>query len=232
MKKFGLIGGIGPESTIEYYQQIIKKFKELTNSNSYPDFLIQSIDMSKVLEHVSNQDESSLVEFLAKKIKIIENAKVDFGAMASNTPHIIFDKLSKQVNIPLVSIVEETCKIAKSKELKTIGLLGTISTMTNGFYQNVAKKHGIHIVIPTKNQMDYVHDKYINELLYRNIQQETKNKLISIVHDLSKKHAIKGLILGGTELPLILNQDDFENIEILDSTKIHVDTIVRMMISE
>ena len=232
MKKFGLIGGLGPESTIEYYQQIIKKFRELTGSNSYPDFLIQSVDMNKIIEHVSNQDENSLIEFLAGRIKIIENAKVDFGAIASNTPHIVFDKLSKKVNIPLLSIVEETCKIAKSKEFKTIGLLGTISTMTNGFYQRTAEKKGIKIVTPTKSQMDYVHDKYINELLYRNIKQETKNELIDIVNELSEKHSIKGLILGGTELPLILNQDDFKNIEILDTTKIHVDSIVRMMISE
>ena len=132
----------------------------------------------------------------------------------------------------MLSIVEETCKVAKSKEFKTIGLLGTISTMTNGFYQRTAEKYDIKIVTPTKNQMDYVHGKYINELLYRDIKQETKNELISIVNELSEEHSIKGLILGGTELPLILNQDDFKNIEILDTTKIHVESIVKMMIRE
>ena len=106
MKKFGLIGGIGPESTIEYYQQIIKKFKTLTESNSYPDFLIRSVDMSKILSFVSNQDESALIAFLAHKIKTFEHAEVDFAAIASNTPHIIFDQLAKEVNIPLLSIVE------------------------------------------------------------------------------------------------------------------------------
>lgn len=232
MKKFGLIGGIGPESTIEYYQQIIKKFKELTNSNSYPDFIIQSVDMSKILEHVANQDENSLIDFLTDRIKIIENANVDFGAIASNTPHIVFDELSAQINIPLLSIVEETCKVIKSKELNTVGLLGTMSTMTNGFYQKTAKKYDIKIVTPTNSQMNYVHDKYINELLYRNIKEDTKSELINIINELSEKHSIKGLILGGTELPLILNQNDFINLEIIDTTKIHVDAIVRMMIKE
>ncbi len=188
--------------------------------------------MNKIIEYISNQDENSLIDFLVDRISIIENANVDFGAIASNTPHIVFNSLSKKVSIPLLSIVEETCKVAKSKEFKTIGLLGTVSTMTNGFYQKKAKEYGIKIVTPTDIQMDYIHEKYINELLFRNIKQETKNKLISIVNELSEKYSIKGLILGGTELPLILNQDDFKNIEILDTTKIHVNSIVKMMIDQ
>lgn len=232
MKKFGLIGGIGPESTIEYYEQIIKKFRISTNSNSYPDFLIHSINMSEIFEHLSNQDENALVDFLADKVKTLEKAKVDFSAMASNTPHIVFNKLSKKVNIPLLSIVEETCKVIKSKGYKTVGLIGTMSTMTNGFYQNTAEKYGLEIVTPTIGEMDYIHNRYITELLYRNIKQDTKNELIDIVNKLCKKQTIEGLILGGTELPLILNNDDFKTIEVFDSTKIHVDSIVKMMVSK
>ena len=98
--------------------------------------------------------------------------------------------------------------------------------------KKTAEKYGIKIVTPSTNQMTYVHDKYINELIYRDIKKETKKELIHVVNDLYKKHAIQGLILGGTELPLILNQGDFKDIQIMDTTKIHVDSIVRMMLSE
>ena len=107
MKKFGLIGGIGPESTIEYYLQIIRRFRELTDSKSYPDFLIESVDMNKIIDYVSSENYDALKDFLKDRIKVIENANVDFGAIASNTPHIVFDKLIDEVGIPLISIVEE-----------------------------------------------------------------------------------------------------------------------------
>jgi len=232
MKKLGLIGGIGPESTIEYYSQIIKRFRALTGSNSYPELLIESIDMSRILEYVSNEDHDSLINFLKDRITIIESAQVDFGAIASNTPHIVFDKLSEKVNIPLISIVEETCKNAEEKGLKTIGLLGTMSTMSQGFYQKTANKHGIKIITPKENQMTYIHDKYVNELIYRNIKQDTKTELINIVNHLYQQFSIEGVILGGTELSLILSQDDFDKIEVLDTTKIHVDSIVKMILSD
>ncbi len=230
MKKFGLIGGIGPESTVEYYLQIVKRFKEITGSNSYPDFLIKSVDMNKILTYVSGKDYKALITFL--KDKINEVGEIDFSAIASNTPHIVFDELSKEVNIPLISIVEETCKATKTKGFEKVGLLGTYSTMTSGFYQKAGNKYGIEIIIPSESQMNYIHDKYINELLFRNIKSSTKKELLSIVNDLYKNHAIEGLILGGTELPLILSQDDFKNIQIMDTTKIHVEAIVKMMLSE
>jgi len=165
MKKFGLIGGIGPESTVEYYLQIVKRYREVTGSKSYPDFLIKSVDMNEILTYVSSQDYKSLITFLKEKIKEID--RVDFSAIASNTPHIVFDALQKEVSAPLISIVEETCKKTKSYDLKKVGLLGTFSTMTAGFYQDKAKEYGIEIMTPSESQMNYVHDKYINELLLR-----------------------------------------------------------------
>lgn len=232
MKNFGLIGGIGPESTVEYYLQIVKRYRELTGSNSYPDFLIKSVDMSQILAYVIDKNYSDLVKFLKGKINEIEKVNVDFSAIASNTPHIVFEELKAEISIPLISIVEETCKETKSKKLKKVGLLGTYSTMTSGFYQKTGKKYGIEIITPSESQMNYIHDKYINELLFRDLKSTTKKELISIVDDLYVKYAIEGLILGGTELPLILNQNDFKNIQVLDTTEIHVDAIVKMMLSE
>lgn len=228
MKKFGLIGGIGPESTVAYYLQIVKKYKEVTGLTTYPDFLIKSVDMSKIITYVSDKDHKGLITFL--KTKIDEVKGIDFSAIASNTPHVVFDELSKQVTVPLISIVEETCKTLQVKGLKKVGLLGTYSTMTSGFYQAKATTYGVEICIPSESQMQYVHEKYIHELLYKDIKSTTKKELLAIVKDLCNTYAIEALVLGGTELPLILSQSDFTNVAVLDTTKIHVDAIVKRML--
>ncbi len=149
MKKIGLIGGVGPESSIEYYRLIIKRFQERLSTKDYPEIIINSVNMTEMLGYVFNSQFDTLVEFLADRIKTLENAGVDYVAIASNTPHIVFDRLVKRVKNPLISIVEETCKVVHSLHMQRVGLLGTKSTMTSGFYNQVAQKQGIEIIIPT-----------------------------------------------------------------------------------
>lgn len=232
MKKFGLIGGVGPESTIAYYRLIIKRFLEVTESDTYPDFIIKNINMTEMVKHVVNKDYSLLTSFLEDAVNDIKKAGVDFGAIASNTPHIVFDQLTDQVNLPLISIVEEACKEAKKRNLTKVGLFGTLSTMTNDFYPETAAKFGIEIIIPSEDEIHYIHDKYMSELIYKDIKKDTKNKLIAIAEGLKTKHKIEGLIIGGTELSLILNQDDFNDLPLLDTAIIHVNAIVNEMIKK
>jgi aspartate racemase len=230
MKKVGLIGGVGPESSIEYYRLIIKRFQDRLSTKDYPEIVINSVNMTEMLGYVFNSQFDKLVDFLADKVKTLENAGVEYVAIASNTPHIVFDKLADKVGIPLISIVEETCKVVNLEKIQRVGLLGTKSTMTSGFYNKVAQKYGIEIVIPTTENQDFIHHKYMSELVFNTILPQTKEKLIQIIQDLKEKESIEGLILGGTELPLIINQSDFEDIKILDTTKIHVESIVTKMI--
>lgn len=232
MKNFGLIGGVGPESTIVYYRLIIKRFQEITGLNSYPDFIIKNVDMTEMINYVVNQNYDKLTDFLEKSIRDMQKAGVDFGAIASNTPHIVYDKLIGRIDLPMISIVEETCKKAQTINIKTVGLFGTKSTMTNDFYQKTGAKFGIEVVIPTDNEIDYIHDKYMNELIYKDIRESTKLSLIQIAKNLQEKHSIEGLIIGGTELSLILSQKDFKDMELLDTAMIHVDSIVEEMIKE
>lgn len=230
MKKIGLIGGVGPESSIEYYRLIIKRFQDRLSTKDYPEIVINSVNMTEMLGYVFNSQFDKLVDFLADKVKILENAGVEYVAIASNTPHIVFDRLADKVKIPLISIVEETCKVVNREKMQRVGLLGTKSTMTSGFYNKVAQKYGLDIIIPTTENQDFIHHKYMSELVFNTILPQTKEKLVQIIKDLKEKEAIEGLILGGTELPLIINQSDFEDIKILDTTKIHVESIVTKMI--
>ncbi|MGQ8338140.1 aspartate/glutamate racemase family protein [Sunxiuqinia sp. A32] len=232
MKKIGLIGGVGPESTIEYYKQIINRFQERQKTKSYPQFIIHSVDMTTMLDYAFSDQLEELVDFFAENIEVLEKAGVECAAIAANTPHIIFDQLAAKVNLPLISIVEETCKEINKRGMKRVGLFGTKTTMTNEFYPNVAKKYGIEITIPEISKQDYIHSKYMSDFVFNRTSPQTKQNLIQIVRELQERDSIEGLILGGTELPSILNQSDFDDIEILDTTKIHVESIVDKMIEE
>jgi aspartate racemase len=229
INKIGVIGGIGPESSIEYYRLIIKRFQEIEATTEYPEFIIQSVNMTEMLGYVFDKKLDQLVDFLIERINILQKVGVEYVAIASNTPHIVFEKLSEKVSIPLISIVEETCKNVAAEKIKRVGLLGTKSTMSSGFYNSVAEQHNIQVVIPSLEDQDYIHNKYMSELVFNTILPDTKNKLIEIIKKIKKEDLIEGLILGGTELPLIIKQTDFSDIKIFDTTKIHVESIVAKM---
>ena len=231
MKKIGIIGGIGPESTVEYYRLIIQLFRERLSTNQYPELLVHSINMTAMLDLVFKNELDQLVEFLKSKIQLLENANIDYVALASNTPHLVFEDLAQAVNVQMISIVEETCKTVAAAGLTKVGLLGTKSTMSMGFYQRVGLQYGVQILVPNEAKQNYVHEKYMGELVFNQILPETKSRLIQIVNELQEHKQIEGIILGGTELPLILKQEDFDRLKVFDTTQIHVNAILDKMIN-
>jgi len=228
-KILGLIGGIGPESTIDYYKMIIKKFRERLSTNDYPHFLINNINMTEMLSYIKKNELKALVDFLAKEIKQLADAGADFAALASNTPHIVFNELQEKVNMPLISIVEETCKEIRKNSIEKAGLFGTLSTMDGGFYQKKGEEYTINVITPSKDEKEFINKKYFEELVLGINNPATKEELKSIVYKMKVNNGIQGLILGGTELPLILNQEDFSDIIIFNTAQIHVNGILGKM---
>jgi aspartate racemase len=225
-KVIGFIGGIAPPSTIDYYQRIIAGFQERDQTHHFPSILINSIDMTKMLDLVSNKDFDTLVEYLSGEIRKLKNGGADFAVLASNTPHIVFEQLRKKSDIPLISIVEAALMRAKKLGYKKLGLFGTISTMQGGFYQTGFSREGIEIILPSLESQNYIHDKYMNEFVKGIFLEETKKACMDIVHHMIQKNNIEGLILGGTELPFVLKEEDFDNFRLLNTTEIHVDSIL------
>jgi aspartate racemase len=225
-KIIGIIGGIAPPSTVDYYQKIIKGYQERTQTNQYPSILINSINMTKMLDFVFKKDFTGLVEYLAGEIRKLENGGAEFAVLASNTPHIVFDQLQKKSKIPLISIVDATVKYAKSRDLKKLGLFGLKSTMQDGFYQAGFAKENIDIVIPSIKSQEYIHEKYMGEFVKGIFLPETKKVFVEIVNGMIEHDNIKGLVLGGTELPFILQEKDFKKLVLLNTTEIHVDSIL------
>jgi aspartate racemase len=230
MKKIGIIAGIGPESSIVYYRLIIKAFQKKLKTNASPEIVMFSIDMKRVLDYVLNDKLQELTDFLARRVKVLEKAGVDYGLMASNTAHLVIDKLENKVQIPLINIIKETFTEINKSKIKKMGLFATMPTITKGIYGKYAEQYDVEIVIPDDEELNFIHSIYINELIYNRIIPETKQRLMAIAKGLQKKYGIKGLILGGTEFCLILNQSDFDELKVFDTTMIHVDSIVSKMI--
>ena len=138
MKLIGIIGGTGPESTIDYYRLFIGVYQERHPDGSYPPLLINSIDLTKMLSFIGTNDLSGLTTYLLQEIRRLAQAGAELGLLASNTPHIVFEELQAVSPVPLISIVETTCQAAKSQQLRRVGLFGTRFTMQGAFCGNSA----------------------------------------------------------------------------------------------
>ncbi len=230
MKTLGLIGGIGPESTIEYYRSIIGSYREQKPDGGYPAILINSVNLTLLLEWMNVNELGRVTEYLIVEVEKLAKAGADFGAFASNTPHIVFDEVQRQSRIPLISIVEATCERVQALGFKKVALFGTRFTMQGRFYPDVFSRAGIKLIVPEPEEQTYIHDKYIGELLNNIFLPETRQALLALAGELKARHGIEGLILGGTELPLILRDDQHNGVRLLDTTRIHCDRIVRELL--
>ena len=226
MLTVGIIGGIGPESTIDYYKRIVAGFQSRSRTEDYPQIVINSINMKQMLSLVSDRQLDALSDMLLYEIARLARAGADFGVLASNTPHIVFDTVRASSPIPLISIVEATCEAAGKMGLERVGLLGTMFTMSGGFYQSTFRVRGIEVISPSVEDQSYIHDKYMNELVLGVFEEETKLGVLDVVDRMSNESGIDGLVLGGTELPLILDQSEIPGVPTLDTTAIHVQAIL------
>ena len=231
MKTAGVIGGIGPESTIEYYRLLIKEYRARVPEAGYPPVIINSIDLTKVLRLVGAGELAALTHYLAIEIARLARAGADFAVLASNTPHIVFEPLRRRSPIPMISIVEATREVAYALGLRRVGLFGTRLTMQAPFYPSVFAERGIVVVVPGPEDQAYIHEKYLGELVEGIIVPETREHLLAIAARLCERERVEAIILGGTELPLILRDASGSAVPFLDTTTIHVERIVSEMLS-
>src|SRR5215813_8687463 len=222
MKTLGLIGGIGPESTIDYYRLLINGYREKMGGTS-PPVIINSVDLKRLLAWMNADEMSKVVDYLSAEIERLYKAGADFGALASNTPHIVFTELQERSPLPLISIVEAACERVQELGLKTVALLGTRFTMRARFYPAVFEKAGIKLVLPSPDEQDYIHEKYMGELLNNKFLPETRERILQIADELKHRQGSEGVILGGTELPLLLRDEQHNGMPLLDTSKVHVD---------
>jgi aspartate racemase len=224
MATVGIVGGLGPESTIDYYRRILEAWQR-DDLSTAPSIVIDSLDVRRAL-HLVDTDRPALIEYLLASLRRLAGAGVDFAAMTANTPHIVFDELAARSPVPLVSIVEACALDARRRGLRRLAMLGTRFTMEGSFYPTVCARYGIAVVPPNEADRAWVHERYVGELLKGEFREGTRRELISLVGRLRNKEGIDGVILGGTELPLLLRTPIIADLPALDTTALHVQAIV------
>ena len=223
----GIVGGLGPESTIDYYRRILETWQR-HDPSSAPSLVIDSLDVQRALRLVE-WDRAALTEYLLASLRRLAGAGVDFAAMTANTPHIVFDDLAARSPIPLVSIVEVCAQEAVRRGLSRLALLGTRFTMEAPFYPEVCARYGIVVVSPNDADRRWVHQRYVGELLEGEFRDDAREQFTSLVGRLRDEERIDGVILGGTELPLLLPTPVIAGLPALDTTALHVAAIVERL---
>jgi len=229
-KTLGLIGGTGPEATIDYYRLLIAKYRELADGNS-PSLIINSVNLKFMIEWMTAGELDRVADYLSAEIEKLRKAGADFAALTANTPHIVFDELQQRSALPLISIVEATRDHVQKLGLKTVALFGTRFTMQGSFYPEVFSRTDIKLVTPNEEEQNYIHTIYLGELLKDVFLPETRAKLLAIADTMRARDGIEAVILGGTELPLLLRDEEHNGMPLLDTTHIHVDRLILEMLS-
>ena len=221
MKTIGIVGGIGPESTIDYYRLFI--------AAGHTQIIINSVTVQRLVGMMFNGDTTGVADYLTEAVETLARAGADVAIIGANTPHIVFDEVQSRSRIPLVSIVEAVADHVQAAGMRRVGLLGTRFTMTGTFYSDVFARRGLSLVVPASADLDYVHDKYLGEFLHNQFLPETREGVLAVI-DRMKRHAgVEAVVLGGTELPILLRADAHNEVALLDTTKIHADAVLRFV---
>jgi len=226
MRTVGMIGGLGPESTIDYYRFILARCRARMPDHPCPHVIINSLDPDRVLAMLDAGGLADLADYLAAALEQLVHAGATFAFIGANTPHLVFDEVQRRFPIPLLSIVSAASNHAKALGLKHVGLFGTGFTMRASFYPQEFQRLGIGLVVPKESEREYIHKKYVSELLKNQFLPETRTEILRIAHRMKAEDGVEAIVLAGTELPLLLRDSGVGDIEFLDTTMIHVDAIV------
>jgi aspartate racemase len=226
LKTIGIIGGIGPESTVDYYHLLLEAYREQREDDYQPQIVINSVDMRRLIRVMNAGNLPQLADWFSHEISVLAAAGAEIGIIGSNTPHIVFDELRRRSKLPLVSIVEATRDAAAAKHLKRLGLFGSGFTMKASFYPEIFAKKKIDVVVPSATEQAWIHEHYMGELANGIFKPETRDRMVEIACRMKQDHRIEALILGGTELPLLLRDTDC-GMPLLDTTKIHVEAVMK-----
>ena len=224
MKTLGLIGGTSWVSTVDYYKLINQQINQRLGGLNAARLILYSMNYEEFKPPLDPKDWGVISEGLIKIAKNLEYSGAECLLLCANTPHMAADTIEKNIDIPLIHIAEETAREIKKQNLKKVGLLGTKLTMEQSFFKERLLKYGIEPIIPGKEERDYIHATIFNELGKGILTPELKTKYLKIIDDL-KEDGAEGIILGCTEIPLLIQQSDCE-LPLFDTMLIHATAAV------
>ena len=223
-KKVGIVGGLGYMSTLEYYRGIMKESQTYAKSGEYPELVIASLNIADMMRMLEKGFYEQVTWYLYRAIQDLRKARADFAVIASNTPHIVFNQLSEISPLPLISIMDVTSQAISRCGYSNVLLTGTAFTMKNRFYKDNLESHGIKCTVPNAEDIETIHNIIFPDLENGIVKPEKKREFITLCEKYVPK-GIQAIILGCTELPLLINDGDMQ-VPIIDTMKLHISAIV------
>ena len=227
MKKIGLVGGTGPESTAMYYRILNTEIDRLTNGRSMPDIAIESVNFRRAWDYVVKKQYNLLADYLAEKANALIVGGAEVISLTAVTMHIVSEELKGKVSAPLVSIPKAVCDEAVSLGIRKVGLLGTAFTMEQEYMKQDLKAAGIQVFVPNEQERELVARRIFEELENGIVKKETLREFQTIMNRMKEQDGIEGVILGCTELPLLLNSDTCP-VHCLDAVQIHIRKLIEL----
>ncbi|WP_034450850.1 aspartate/glutamate racemase family protein [Butyrivibrio sp. AE2032] len=231
MKKIGLVGGTGPESTQMYYKELNSRIDRLTGGKAMPDIVIDSVDFRRAWRYVVDERYDLLTDYLSEKTENLRKCGAEVISLTAVTMHVVSDDITAKTGADLVSIPKAVCKEAQSKGYKTVGLLGTIFTMEKDYMKKDFREAGINVAVPCKEDRDLVAKRIYEELELGIVKESTLKEFQEIITKMKHEEGIEAVILGCTELPLLLNSGNCP-VPCLDSVEIHINELISQAFEE
>ncbi len=228
-KRIGILGGLSPESTITYYEYITRTYRDRFGDHGYPEILIYSLSFQEFMDWMKEGRWDLITDKIVEGISRLHKGGADFGLIATNTMHAVFDEVEKRSPMPLISIIDATADEVKKEHIKVVGLLGTEFTMSGDFYKKKLMSYSVQTLVPEKEDRKYINRVIFEELVNGQVLQRSRKNLIRIVEKLKKRGA-QGVILGCTELPLLIREEDVD-IKLFNTTIIHAERALIYAIS-
>ena len=227
MKKIGLVGGTGPESTLMYYKELNSRIDRITDGKQMPDVAIESVNFRKAWNYVVEKQYDSLTDYLSEKVHNLESTGSQVIALTAATMHIVYDEIVQKTGVQLISIPKSVAEEIVKKGCKKVGLLGTIFTMEQDYMKKDLIKAGIEVCVPEKSDRELVAKRIYEELEVGIVKDTTLKEFTSIIEKMKKEQGIQAVILGCTELPLLLNKGNCP-VDCLDSVEIHLQKLIAL----
>jgi aspartate racemase len=231
----GIIGGLGPASTVDYYNGIISGFRTAVKEDVYPRTIIYSVNMTDILADVAAKEYDRLALKLSDTVMLLKRAGADFALIASNTPHVVFDRLEKISPLPLVSIVDATVSYTTVHHWKRVLFTGTLFTMNNTFYPEKFTVSGIECIMPSPDERQKIQDIIFPDLEQGLVTPEMKKRFQSVCNPVIAAANTAGkpfdaVVLGCTEIPLLIHEGDLP-LPVVNTTAVHIDAVIKQMLA-
>lgn len=221
-KRIGILGGISHESTIAYYDLLLRKYFARSHNYYYPEIVIFSLDFQKFTDFEDRGERTNYIDYIMAGVRALEAAKADFILMAANSPHAVFAEVAAQANVPMLSIVQVTAEAALRAGVRKLLLLGIKFTMQSTFYQTTFANVGLEVITPTSDEQAEINHIIFAELVIGHFAEPSKKWLLALIQRYAVMHEIDAVILGCTELPLLLKPGDSELL-LFDTLDLHVE---------